>query len=198
MIMLTTPAPAIGGIDPPQVYVYAYASADEAGRFVFERLPPREVTAARQVPLHLTDQLTMSVGTTLTPIDLEGGAATTVQLGGRGRPVTGLLALPDAASNWVCYGAGLIPESKNPRDSRLPRYAGEVEAGGLFRIEDVEPGRYQFRAQFHDRDKNGNILPMPVAVATADITVPDLPAGAARLDEPLEIGEIEPKPFKSP
>jgi hypothetical protein len=39
---------------------------------------------------------------------------------------------------------------------------------------------------------------MPVAVATADVTVPDLPAGSTRLDEPLEIGEIEPKPFKSP
>jgi hypothetical protein len=76
-------------------------------------------------------------------------------------------------------------------------YITEVDESGAFSFTDVEPGTYRLHIQLHARDVAPSLRgPGPEAIAQREVIVPDIPGG--RSDEPLDIGEVEPKPHKFP
>jgi len=73
----------------------------------------------------------------------------------------------------------------------------KVAPDGRFRTEDVPPGVYQvivvLNGVSHNELRMGGA---PLATATSEFTVPEIPGG--RSDEPLDIGVIEAKPVAQP
>jgi hypothetical protein len=70
-----------------------------------------------------------------------------------------------------------------------------VQPDGMFRVNDVPAGRYRLHVRA-ETPKPGGKGTRLAAVAEVDVKVPDMPEG--RSDEPLDIGELHPKPVTQP
>lgn len=183
----------------PVVARQFFRTADAQGRFIFDRVAPGEVMIARRVDIYFNGgDMAYGALTSVDQIEVAPGDTLQYQVGGRGRPVNGHVPLPPgAADEWFCYAAHLMPISpETKRPTGVPRYAAEVDAHGHFSFIDVEPGEYRLHVQFEerqDRDEGPRIrMPKVAAIASADVTVDEIPGG--RSDEPTELGEIELKP----
>jgi hypothetical protein len=192
---------------------------DANGRFVFPRLAP--------VGVWLTHAVMIRPGTWRQSghqyVDVLPGQTNQVELGGTGRPVTGRVAW-DSSHPLVFFGAmwaqprrGMqVPAGwkeashewrrqyerawrDSPEGERWKREVRNcefsVQPDGTFRVDDVPAGRYRLhvRAETPKADGKGTRL---AAVAEVDVRVPDMPDG--RSDEPLDVGELQPKPVTQP
>lgn len=75
-------------------------------------------------------------------------------------------------------------------------YPFAVRPDGSFRVEDVEPGIYQFDVTLggEPHTNGAAIVRQPIARLKHEFTVPEMPEG--RSDEPLDLGELELKPVE--
>jgi protocatechuate 3,4-dioxygenase beta subunit len=108
------------GWDPkrPQVGLTNSATADAQGKFKFDRVAPGTVTVYRA--LHLSENSTnFSHGVRA---DAKGGATTTVDIGGTGRPLTGRLELPATFTpgSWLAWSPMIRPHVEPPVPPEMP------------------------------------------------------------------------------
>jgi hypothetical protein len=104
----------------PRIYHDMQSSTDGEGRFAFDRVPPGRVTVALQVKL--SPNTTGSTQSTY--LDLKPGETARVEVGGKGRPIAGKVAIPDALKgkvNWAISHTSLntkarMPQPKLPED----------------------------------------------------------------------------------
>ena len=146
---------------------------DDAGNFVFEQVP------AGDLDVYLVPGVGISFSHQ-TPVHIQPGATTKVQVGGTGATVTGRLVLSDPSRvvDWskqvrlsnletkmppMPRPAGLTREAQqqwvdaywqspegHARSKAMRSYPLEVAPDGSFTIEDVLPGTYEMRVQLSD------------------------------------------------
>ena len=179
------------------------ATADRSGKFVFDRVVPGSVTVARKI--ELSEHSYSSASTTR--IEVKPDRATTVTLGGTGRPVFGRVTVPEGLRERVDWGssmnhlaarrslwkeaAGMLGMGTNASSHD---YAVKVESDGSFRVDDVVSGAYQLSFLLREAPSNPSRRHdvEPIAGAHREVTVPDMPGG--RSDQPLDLGEISLEP----
>ena len=179
----------------PNVWRTSKATSDANGRFVFPRVAPGPAQIFRRVGI--TDGI-WNGKTCVTAVTVEPDQTAHILVGGRGRPVTGQVAIPDGMNERWHAAMGAMLNRVTPENSYGDyAYITEVDESGAFAFTDVEPGTYRLHVQFHLRDEKPSLRGSgPEAIAQRDVVVPDIPGG--RSDEPLELGEVEPKPPKFP
>ncbi len=169
-------------------------TADQQGKFVFDRVPPdaREPKVYRSIELIARGGSRVSTGARSYSITLEPGKTTTVNLGGSGRAVIGKLLAPDTYEK-------AIPEWNNGslwlrRNGDIPGVADEsfgfrVEPDGTFRVDDLPSGTYQLfitvKELGSDRFADGPLI----GTLTKEFVIPPMDSG--RSDKPLDLGEIK-------
>ena len=175
------------------------ATADAAGKFVFDRVVPGSVTVARKI--ELSEHSYSSANTT--EIVVKPDATTRVTLGGTGRPVIGRVVVPEGLRPAV--GLGLQSRTSSGTNLRCGSrlwagwdwrgsgsdYAVKVEPDGSFRVDDVIAGSYELTI----RPSGAAVQSLPARWHRArsprpdrDVTVPEMSGG--RSDEPLDLGAI--------
>jgi hypothetical protein len=179
----------------PNVGRTSKATSDRAGRFTFPRVAPGPAQVFRRV--EITDGISNGK-TCVTAVTVEPDQTAHVQIGGRGRPVTGQVAIPDGMNErWHASMGAMLNRVTASNSLGEYAYITEVDESGAFSFTDVEPGTYHLNIQFHARDVEPSLRGSgPEAIAQREVIVPDIPGG--RSDEPLDIGEVEPKPHKFP
>ena len=142
---------------------------DEQGNFVFDQAPPG------QLNLYLA-KLGGSYNHQ-TPVQIQPGATTVVQIGGTGAILSGRLVLsqPGQAIDWSkrlifptlrtrlpvpaglsgraqaeWYGKYAKSEEGRARIRAVYSYPLDVQADGAFTVEDVPPGQYELSGQLSD------------------------------------------------
>jgi hypothetical protein len=138
-------------------------------------------------------------------VELEVGSGDTarVSMGGTGRPIVGRVVASAGLTgpiDWtfsrnrlhtrIGIGKppfGLVPALSSLQD--LGDQTVQLEADGLFRIEDVDAGVHQLHIVVNGRPA-GEHEPAaePIATAFREVQVPEMPGG--RSDEPLDLGSI--------
>jgi len=190
---------------------------DASGRFTFERVVPGEAAVFRELAIRL-DNGPARVRSHFIYVDAAPGQTVQADIGGTGRPVTGVLKPPASDGSLVYLGHLNVPEPVMPlpanwqsmTEGEKQRYAQQwdrtpegkalklkragfymgVAPDGSFRIADVPPGQYrlQFRRTL---DSGGQFLEV-LAKAEISVTVPPMAGG--RSDEPLDVGTIQAVP----
>ena len=100
--------------DHKRMYSY-FTQCDEAGHFVFEKVPPGWVEVGylirAEVELYsdtgLMGDTLLYTGTCLTPVEMKAGDTTRMMLGGSGRPVVGKFVLPGDFAGEVNFGESM-------------------------------------------------------------------------------------------
>jgi len=179
----------------PSVWRTSKATSDAEGRFVFPRVAPGPAQLFRHV--RITDGIDNGK-TCVTSITVQPGQTAQAQIGGRGRPVTGRVTIPDGMNErWRATMGAMLSRVSPENKFGDYAYVTEVDDTGAFHFTDVEPGTYRLHIQFHVRAEQPSLRGSgPEAIAQREVVVPDIPGG--RSDEPLELGEVEPKPHKFP
>ena len=124
---------------------------------------------------------------------LKPGATTTVDIGGRGRPVIGKLVAPPGytkpITNWNKGSTTLEREVAGPAGKEKEYHGFAILADGTFRIEDLTPGTYRFKSRVSEEGvemwKSG---PM-IGRITRDIVIEPMDGG--RSDKALDLGELQ-------
>ncbi len=191
------------------------AETDDAGRFVFERVLPGDVTVGRPVLLKDRGSSQTWGQSHVTHVDVAPGETVRPTIGGTGRPVIGKVTAPAGIAgpiDWTFSNNSLIPKEPTPVGflSRLaggkksPRRAGggctvKLEADGTFRAEDVEAGAYTLLIVLNEPPRDPfrvGIGHEVIATAQREVVVPPMPGG--RSDEPLNLGTISAEVVKKP
>jgi len=89
----------------PMVHMHYEATADESGKFSFDRVAPSFARVARTMTYHNHGVHNHDAQSflALDRIELKPGEMATVTLGGVGRPVVGKLVLPEELDHWWTY-----------------------------------------------------------------------------------------------
>jgi RNA polymerase sigma factor (sigma-70 family) len=172
-------------------------SANDQGRFVFDRVMPGEVTVGREILIKKTQAGTTTSQGLSVRVEAPAGATARVDVGGTGRPVVGKVTAPRELTDpvdWTNSLNNLIPKGTTDPATRRRvgnGYATRLEADGTFRFEDVEAGTYDliFVVNRPPRDPSGmTIGNEAIATVRREVVVPPIPGG--RSDEPLDLGTI--------
>ncbi len=201
------------------------AETDEQGNFVFEQVPPGDLTlflvSGPGVPWGLQ-----------TPIQLQPGATFSMQVGGTGRTVKGQFVLSDAGQsvNWqkqmrfatIATKPPPLPMPKGLQGQDAAKWRHEfmqsdagrarakalqagrsfpltVQADGSFMAEDVLPGEYQLQGQLFDAafdpGRPNFASATRLGMVQKEIVVPETDANQSA--DALDIGKIPVTIFKA-
>jgi beta-lactamase regulating signal transducer with metallopeptidase domain len=185
-----------GGVN---VFHQIETRTDAQGRFVFDRVTPCAGEVSRVIVTEFGNGSSQHMGCWQEPVDVAPGQTVEVRIGGKGRPVTGRIALkapPGIHVDWRQNRPATIEKARNrnpllgffaqdPRQNE--RYAAAIDKDGAFRVEDVPPGQYELTVTIDappDRDRPGPVqelyrVKVPVAVPEGDDAAP------------VDLGEIE-------
>ena len=208
-ILLAAP-PGPGREETLSLSLGAYTiKTDEQGHFVFDQAPPGQFNlylAKLNVPYNHQ-----------TPVQIQPGATTVVQIGGTGAILSGRLVLsqPGQAIDWskqliipmlqpkVPVPAGLSglaraewsgkywkSEEGRARARAWYTYPLDVQADGAFTVEDVPPGDYELSGQLSDAavDLSRGTLGHTIGSLQQDVTVPQPANGQST--EKIDLGVI--------
>ena len=100
----------------PTVHLHYKATADELGKFSFDRVAPGFVRVSRAMTYHHHGEHNHAVQSFLAAdkIELKPGTVATVTLGGVGRPVIGKLVPPEEFDHWWTHAS--LECSEPPED----------------------------------------------------------------------------------
>lgn len=173
---------------------HEYATTDEKGVAVFERVPEGKGTVNTSVVRELKGGGGVGTDLQMLNVELKSGETKRVQLGGVGRPVIGRIVLPPdppMPHAWERSGFGMISSSKvEYGDPAYRRFGFQVSSDGTLRVEDVPAGTYELsiRLQGDLGDEAG--LPGPY-VGNVEFGPFDVEATDAEADaEPRDLGTI--------
>jgi peroxiredoxin/uncharacterized GH25 family protein len=201
--------------DQPQPYFEYRTTADEQGRFVFERVRPGKVQVAREIKL--SERMTAYCRSV--SIDVGPGATLKAEIGGTGRPVVGRITAPGGENVDLTFGHNFLrvaqsrpdvpkgldreqkakwfedwrktPEGKAYMEQAGRSFALKVESDGAFRVDDVPAGEYELAVAINEPPVGnacgigGDLL----GSVKHKFTVPTMEGG--RSDEPLDVGTLE-------
>ncbi len=208
------------GASPYDNWRFAHYSTetDAKGRFTIENLIPGEATIFRlSAPSPEGIRLNM-----LPIVDVAPGVTSHVELGGRGRPVTGRIAVPAGDANRVnlAQATGMLtcdapeealPEGfrtwerakvvawcRSPEGKAIRRlahyYSFTIAPDGRYHIDDVLPGNYELTVTFTSPPAFAAPRPGEARIsAHAERRVTVAPIPGGRTDEPLDLGTLEMK-----
>ena len=183
----------------PRLFAYHNTTADETGRFRFERVMPGEVSVAKSVKIN--DRMTGS--SHATNVTARPGQTIEVTIGGTGRPVIGRVDIPaDLKTNsWTIGDASLRTSVKPPKmdipaavqkmtmEERMAWYEKWKQSpeGKAFA---EEQRKYQEQSKYYavrvEGDGSFRVDDVPAGAYTLNITLADMPrAGAGPLGEEL-------------
>jgi beta-lactamase regulating signal transducer with metallopeptidase domain/protocatechuate 3,4-dioxygenase beta subunit len=191
---------------PPGYLVQLFVQADAEGKFVFPTVPPGEyrVILAQTGSANGESQSVMVI--------VHAGETTPVQLGGRGRPVTGRIVAAGADSpiDWKNARGTLklkVPDvpQPDPRDVvAYPKWSQTEEAkqwgraqhsypvaiasDGSFRVDDIEVGTYVLTITLRILDPAQPIAPSKTYTLAKEFTVGEIPGG--RSDNSMDLGTL--------
>ena len=162
-----------GSAGAPVLPLDLSAPVSAAGRFVFERVPAGEYWIERAYPGGVVAR-GAGPGVSVT---VRAGEATSVRLGGRGRPIVGKVALvaPHPPLRWK-NGRHTLETLPGPERRSYPV---EFAADGSYRVEDVPAGKYLLKIQ---------MAGFPDNTLRREVIVPEIPGG--RTDSPLNLGTM--------
>jgi hypothetical protein len=165
-----------------------FTRTDADGNFRFERIPAGHYDVAFIQKIDKPDEgpgtLALTQNTTdkarrtqVLPVKVAPGQTTTVQLGGRGRQLTGKIVFVGRKEiiEWNSFYHRLETVSSA---SPFLSFAVAFSPWGSYRIDDVPSGRYRLTLRIPQ-------LPEPVI---REVEVPEVPGG--RSDLPLNLGTI--------
>ncbi len=170
----------------PRVYHEGGAVTDKDGHFVCERVAPGRATIGREIRVgQYNRRFAQNI-----PIEIKAGETTRLTIGGRGRPVTGRVVIPDEVKDRInretteCFVRGQAGEDS----SRVWNF--RLESDGTFRAEDIPAGAHCLYVHVYalatiPRASRGE----QIGTLTHPFTVPEMPEG--RSDEPLDLGVLE-------
>ncbi|MGO9204149.1 MAG: hypothetical protein ACLQM8_26820, partial [Limisphaerales bacterium] len=192
-ILLSAP-PGPGQEETLSLSLGAYtAKTDEEGNFVFDQAPPGQYdlyVATLNVPYHHK-----------TPVQIQSGATTVVQIGGTGAILSGRLVLsnPGQAIDWSkrlvmpmlqtklpyppglngraraeWYGKYSKSEEGRVRIRAICTYPLDVQTDGTFTVDSVPPGDYELSGQLSDAavELSRGVLGHTIGSFKQDVTVP--------------------------
>jgi len=207
---ITLGAPGVGMEDTVRLSLGAYTTkTDEQGNFVFDQAPPG------QFNLYVT-QLGAAYGHQ-TPVQIQPGATTVVQIGCTGDILSGRLVFskPGRSIDWSkqlliptlqtklpyppelsglaraqWYQKYQATEEGRARIRAVCTYPLVVQPDGAFTVEGVPPGEYELRGQLSDAtvDISRGKLGRTIASFQQDVTVPP-PADGASVER-IDLGAI--------
>jgi len=209
-ILLAAPPGSGPGEETVGLSPGAYTTkTDEQGHFVFEQAPPGQFNlflAKLNVPYNHQ-----------TPVQIQPGATTRVQIGGAGAILSGRLVLsqPGQAIDWSkqliiptlrtrlpvpaglsggaraeWYGKYAKSEEGRARIRASCNYPLDVQADGAFTVEDVPPGGYELSGQLSDAavDLSRGFFGHTIGSFQQDVTVPQPPEGQST--QKIDLGAI--------
>lgn len=206
----------------PYVQCRQSAETDAEGRFVFDRVPPKECTVCAALSPWEEFSITSSQHI---PLDLRPGQHVTINLGGDGIPVTGQVVLKGDAKgidlNWsLNYLLRMKPGIEPPEEIRAMgfdwrrgwneswddtqegrEYLGTLQhdfvrlhSDGKLLINGVSAGDYQLALRIYKHDDPKACLTEPIAERVVKFTV--TPADVAKGG--LNLGTIEVEAMRVP
>jgi protocatechuate 3,4-dioxygenase beta subunit len=110
------------GEDLPHIYTQHEATTDADGSFLFERVFPGEAHIGRNIVYMVDEGATEVTSSKMMPIELAPGKTTRIELGGDGRPVTGLLAPPEGYTDEVqwSFARVFVTVAGEPKSPQAP------------------------------------------------------------------------------
>ena len=195
-----------------QVIWRVSTTTDDEGRFVFERVLPSIVTIERTVPLTAHHGLLVHE---VPGFEVRPKESIRLAIGGVGRPVVGSVAIPaELKAKW----GGVDPSVRINFEVHAPKpydqlsdeeqarwvlewrktyrsYACLIQSDGSFRFDDVPAGAYELKVRVDEEFKETYLRgsfqgSRHLGGITRTITVPEIPGGLSRTDEPLDLGTI--------
>lgn len=173
---------------------HRYATTDEKGVAVFERVPEGRGTVSTSVMRNLEGGGGVSTNRQMLNVELKSGDSKRVQLGGVGGAVVGRIVMPPdppMAHAWERSGFGMIASSKvEYGDTDYRRFGFQVSPDGTFRVEDVPAGTYELSVRLQGDVANNGGFDGPyignVEFGPFDVDAKDADAVA----EPQDLGTI--------
>ena len=198
------------------LYFNYTAETDDQGHFTIEDVIPGEATVSRSLSMNGSE-----IGLCMAPpVDVIPGQTVQVEVGGRGRPVSGRVTLPEVAATRIDLAKAtgnlmtdqeklplpegyatwdqrrrfawyLSPEGKALR--RLHRfYNFPIGPDGRFRIEDVVPGEYKLTVSIESTPGfQGPAAGGARVVGQAERPLVVDAIPDGRSDEPIDVGALE-------
>ncbi len=168
---------------------------DAEGKFVIERVVPGEGYIS---PMFTVSHVNSWTHTPLCSesIVVRPNETTTVEIGGKGRPVIGkAVARKPDGSQYTWEDNELARAYTKKGSGETLWFNFPVGKDGSFRGEDLPSGEYQFSLNLtppatDQRCGFGN----SIGTASMKFTIPEMPQG--RSDEPFDLGDVEIKLFK--
>jgi peroxiredoxin len=196
--------------DIPNIKYGDEVTADASGRFVIERVVPKDVIVARRIETTLAANVLVFI---------EPGKTYQVELGGTGRPVTGRIVVPEEVAenvdlkNCLADASRVLPELAIPEpikakgglairdweanwlrtpEGKARRLADRIysfmpKPDGSFRIEDLPAGTYRLYCNLSGRAPGKDQI-QAIGRVNYEFVIAEMPGG--RSDEPLDLGDI--------
>ncbi len=188
------------GDDVPRIFTQHDTTTEADGSFVFERVFPGEGRIGREIIYMVDEGATEVASSKMMPLELAAGETKRIELGGDGRPVTGVLAPPEGHTDEVLWSfarihvtLGLRPKSPQaPADIQndQERYRAwwkqwsESEEGKAWRAaykayEESSNENPYFNVSV-DRDGNFRIEDVPPGEYSLSVDMNERPIGQLR------------------
>jgi beta-lactamase regulating signal transducer with metallopeptidase domain/peroxiredoxin len=166
---------------PNRAYFWSFGyttRTDERGRFGFDWVIPGSGRISRSVVTKLSGGASQHMPCWPEFVEVKPAQTVQVTIGGKGRPVTGRIAVdgtPEAPIDWT-----------RNEPVEIAWFAAHIDKDGRFRIEDIPSGRntLDVRVNAPSHGAGGPVI----GRAKRDFTLPEMADG--RSNEPLDLGTI--------
>lgn len=181
-LQLNAAGPSSYGKDVPSIFTHYQSTTGPDGRFAFDRVFPGPARIGRGITLMVDQGATEVTSSCMIAAEFPAGKTVHLDLGGTGRAIVGALEPPKGFKDKVRWNFALVTVMADRDEARAtaPYITASVGPDGRFRIDDVPPGDYMMRVDFHPMGPGG--------LHNHRLKVP--PAGAKPADEPVDLGPL--------
>ena len=158
---------------------------DSDGNFEFNHIPPGQAILYWEIRNDTRGSLSHGVA-----LDIKSRQINNVSIGGKGRPVTGKILIPDYIKSKIDWKYSDTMLGINSPDNPYTQIVYTIKKDGSFRVEDVPAGDYVLFFSVYALPESENSFPTKrIGMVTHSFHVPDMKGGES--DEPFDLGELE-------
>jgi hypothetical protein len=179
--------------------LYIKTEPDDNGNFLIEKAPPGDRMLYVEYKFRESNngETPLSHGKVVT---LKAGVTNEFVLGGNGRKVTGyvkLLGGDHSDVDWkrdvhrlnlIQTQAQVLPDGRPVRNALDGNYVLVFETNGVFRVDNVPPGRYLLNITPNDPEEE-YYRNKPLGTLSKEVVVPD--QSGAKVNQPFDLGAVE-------